>query len=259
MIRSAQVAIAAMLMATGCSNAPASEPDCATQPAALVPDGPRLRVVLMSSLPLVHGAGADVASMVAGKTDPHPLYQDLKAAYDLLVADAIDGDVLADADIVILVQPRALPPEALVAIDNYVRDGGRLLLLADPVLEWPGGKGLGDPLGPLRSSLISPLLRYWGLELIDPAIDAVRLHPSGAVLVHPGKFAPLSGKIGDADCAIAQNGHIARCRIGTGRALLLGDADLLDPAMISKSAESANSNRRFIATLIADLTAKDTS
>lgn len=101
-----------------------------------------MRVVLMSSLPLVHGDGVDMAAILAGQSKPHPLHEELNAAHDLVVADAIDEDVLTDADLAILVQPRALPPEALVALDDYVRRGGRLLLFTDPMLEWHGGRGL---------------------------------------------------------------------------------------------------------------------
>lgn len=264
MIRAALATTAAMLLAAGCSAAPASDhavaanADAADQ-APLVPTGPRLRVVLMSSLPLVHGAGVDINAMIAGRTDPHPLHEELNAAHDLVVADALDATALEGVDLLILVQPRALPPEALVAIDDYVRGGGRLLLFADPVLEWHGAGGLGDPLGPLRSSLISPLLGHWGLELFDPDLERVRLAPSGTVLVHPGRFAVLPGKTGDGACTLESDGHVARCQPGNGRALLVADADLIDPAMISNSAESADANRRFIATLISDLMAKDTS
>ena len=46
------------------------------------------------------------------------------------------------------IQPRALPAEELVALDNWVRDGGRIVLLADPMLEWPSERPLGDRLRP---------------------------------------------------------------------------------------------------------------
>lgn len=266
MIRAALATTAAMLLTAGCSAAPESVPKSdaavaagAHNAAPMVPAGPRLRVVLMSSLPLVHGDGVDMHAMIAGKTDPHPLHEQLNAAHDLIVADSLDAAALAGADLVILVQPPALPPETLVAIDDYVRGGGKLLLFADPVLEWHSGKGLGDPLGPLRSSLMSPLLKHWGLELVDPDLEMVRLRPSGAMLVHPGRFAVLPGKTGDGGCAVEMDGHVARCRPGKGRAVLVADADLIDPAMINDSAESADANSRFVATLISDLAAKDTS
>lgn len=252
----------AVALATGCSAAPSADADTTRQsgPAApLVPDLPRMRVVLMSSLPLVHGDGVDMTAMLQGQSQPHPLHEGLISAHDLIIADALDEGVLSDADLAILVQPRALPPQALVALDDYVRRGGRLLLFTDPMLDWHGGKGLGDPLGPQRTGLLSPLLGHWGLALVDPERESVRLRPSGAMLVHPGVFMPQPGKIGDAACRIEPEGYVAHCRPGRGRATLVADADLLDPRMIMESAESGRANRRFVSALIGDLMRKDTS
>lgn len=267
----------AVALAAGCSPAPSADTGGAqaTQPAPpLVPAMPRMRVLLMSSLPLVHGDGVDMAAMLAGQSDPHPLHEDLASAHDLVVADALDADVLADTDLAILLQPRALPPQALVALDAYVRRGGRLLLFTDPMLEWHGGKGLGDPLGPERIGMLSPLLSHWGLAMVDPELKSVIVRPSGAMLVHPGVFVVQQGKNGpgknglgkigpgkngDAACRIETGGAVAHCRAGQGRATLVADADLLDPAIINQSAESGQANRRFVSGLIADLMRKDTS
>lgn len=213
----------------------------------------------MSSLALVHGHGVDMTAMIAGRSTPHPLYQALKRAHTLIVADALDHDVLAGADLAILIQPHALPPSALVALDAYVREGGHLLLFADPALAWPRGAGLAGAQGPLRSSLISPLLQHWGIALVDPEREWVRLRPSGALLIHPGQFAALVGKTGDAVCTVDQDGHVARCQPGRGRAVLVADADLIDPALIRDSVDSAAANRRFVAELIRELTQPDTS
>lgn len=249
------------MLAAGCSPSPAADGVAAergAQAVPLVPPGPRLRVVLMSSLPLAHGDGVDMQAVIAGRASPHPLYAALHAAHELVAADMLDDATLAGVQLVILVQPRALPPEALVALDNHVRAGGRLLLFADPALEWRGGFGLGDPMGPLRTSLMSPLLRHWGLELVDPGRESVRLAESGIVLTTPGQFEPLSGISGDDLCRVEKGGHVARCAVGVGHAILVADADLLDPASLGESAASAGANRRFIAQLIGDLTRRDT-
>ena len=47
-----------------------------------------------------------------------------------------------------MAHPLAQPAEDLVALDDWVRGGGRVLLLADPMLEWPSKRPLGDPLRP---------------------------------------------------------------------------------------------------------------
>lgn len=224
-----------------------------------LPDLPRARIVLMSSLPLIYGDQGDMATVIAGQADPHPLYTALNAAHDLVVADALDATVLTGADLVLLVQPRALPPEALVVLDGYVRSGGRLLLFADPVLEWPSRLGLGDPRGPLRSTLISPLLAHWGLELVNPDSDSVRLPQAGAVLHHPGQFLQKLGMAGDGRCVISEEGHVARCRPGDGQAILVADADLLNRAQASDSGDSWARNSRFAGGLLRDLLTKDSS
>ena len=65
-------------------------------------------------------------------------------------------------------QPRALPAEELVALDAWVRRGGRLLLLADPMLEWPSERPLGDRLRPPALFADTGLLQHWGLRLDAP-------------------------------------------------------------------------------------------
>lgn len=227
--------------------------------AMALPDLPRSRIVLMSSLPLVYGDRADMNALIAGKGDPHPLYAALDAAHDLVVADVLDSDVLAKADLALLIQPRALPPQALVALDGYVRAGGKLLLFADPQLEWPSRLGLADPRGPVRSALTSPLLAHWGLELINPEMDAVTLPKSGAILHYAGQFVPIPGKTGDAGCMLGEGGYVARCRLGRGRAILVADADLLNPTENGGSAGSAIANERFVGGLLHDLLAGKTS
>lgn len=265
-MRFASALMVAMLLTAACSPDPG--PDGSAQDGAvarsavstpILPRLPRQRIVLMSSLPLVYGDGIDMAGRIAGKSRPHPLYSAMAQGHDLVVADVLDAQALSGAAMMILVQPRALTPQEFVAIDDFVRAGGRLLLFADPMLEWSGHSGLGDPTGPLRSALVSPLLAHWGLELIDPQIDSVRAGDSGALLVHPGQFAELPGKIGDAPCRIAADGHIARCKIGEGRALLVADADLLDPALISDSGDSGRANRQMVHDIIRELAARETS
>lgn len=261
-------AAAAILLAAACSPATHADADAgdgdltraATPPAPpIFPSLPRQRIVLLSSLPLVYGEGVDMAGVIAGRAQPHPLYRAMADNHDLVVADVLDADGLSGVQLLVLVQPRALLPEELVAVDGFVRGGGRLLLFADPHLEWPRGMGLGDPRGPLRTALVSPLLAHWGLELIDPGIESVRLGERGAVLVHPGRFGALPGKTGDASCRIAHDGHFARCRVGQGRAMLVADADLLDPGLINDPGESGGSNRKWVHNVIAVLAEEDTS
>jgi ABC-type uncharacterized transport system involved in gliding motility auxiliary subunit len=72
------------------------------------------------------------------------------------------------ARLLLMAHPLAQPAEALVALDAWVRGGGRLLLLADPMLEWPSERPLGDPLRPPPMFADTGLLKHWGLRLDAP-------------------------------------------------------------------------------------------
>ena len=69
----------------------------------------------------------------------------------------------------LMAHPLAQPAEALVDLDRWVRDGGRLLLLADPKLDWPSKRALGDTLRPPPAFADTGLLAHWGLRLDAPA------------------------------------------------------------------------------------------
>ena len=67
-----------------------------------------------------------------------------------------------------MAHPLAQTAENLVALDAWVRGGGRVLLLADPMLEWPSKRPLGDPLRPPPMFMDTGLLAHWGLRLDAP-------------------------------------------------------------------------------------------
>jgi hypothetical protein len=60
-------------------------------------------------------------------------------------------------------QPQALTAERLVALDKWVRDGGRLVLLADPLLRFDSSRPLGDRFRPPLRYPDTGLLAHWGL------------------------------------------------------------------------------------------------
>jgi hypothetical protein len=185
--------------------------------------GPKPALLLMTSLPLVWGQGGafDPASR------PSESYRALEREYDVRPIDAIEPRTLAGNALMLLAQPRLLAPEELVALDDWVRAGGRVLVLADPRFAWAADWPPGDALRPPERSLLGPLLDHWGLSL--RALDPVDLFEGelGAerrrlVLRAPGALAAVR-----AHCARARF-YLARCRIGRGEAVVLADADLLD-------------------------------
>ena len=130
-------------------------------------------------------------------------------------------------------QPRALPAEELVALDAWVRGGGKLLLLADPMLEWQSQRPIGDRLRPPVQYADTGLLQHWGLRLDAPdrtMFDTTGVRRSfivGAFTIgdsDPGTLKLIEGR----GCVVEAAGAIARCAIGNGRATIIADADFLN-------------------------------
>lgn len=176
----------------------------------------RPTLLLITSLPLVF---SEQFSLQGGS----PALTALKTRYRVVPISVADEKDLAQGRLLLMAHPLAQPAEDLVALDDWVRRGGRLLLLADPMLEWPSSRPLGDQLRPPTMFMDTGLLAHWGLRLDAPDArgPALRRLGGGDVLtVSPGK---LSG-----GCNINPDRLIARCRLGRGYAIVVADADLLD-------------------------------
>lgn len=147
----------------------------------------------------------------------------LEARYRVAPIGVADARSLRGGTLLLMAHPLAQPAEALAELDQWVRDGGRLLLLADPRLDWPSERPLGDKLRPPPAFADTGLLAHWGLELDGPYPDGPAQRSLGGqpiLAVSPGS---LSGR-----CAIGDAGFVARCRIGKGRSTIVADADFLN-------------------------------
>lgn len=122
----------------------------------------------------------------------------------------------------LLAQPRAMPPDRLVAIDAWVRGGGQALIMADPMLRWTFDMPVGDRRAAPAVSLLGPLLDHWGVRMEAAQAGEVRRFIAG------GRLLTLSG-FGNAaaPCPDSRDG-IAQCPIGKGRVIVAADADLID-------------------------------
>ena len=122
----------------------------------------------------------------------------------------------------LLAHPPAQAAEDLVTLDAWVRRGGRLLLLADPLLEWPSERPLGDPLRAAPCSPTPDCSRTGACDSMRRAARAAERKLGGhAVLTaSPGS---LSGR-----CARQRRRAGRAMRIGKGRATIVADADLLN-------------------------------
>ena len=128
-----------------------------------------------------------------------------------------------------LAQPRALSAEENVALDNWVRAGGRLLLFADPMMTGETRFSLGDRRRPQDVSLLSPILAHWGLELqFDEAQRAGISTPEvfgQAIPVNlPGRLVHFP----NGECTAQAEGLITTCALGLGEAVIVADAAILD-------------------------------
>ncbi|MEQ1497820.1 MAG: ABC transporter [Novosphingobium sp.] len=137
---------------------------------------------------------------------------------------------LAGINLLVLAQPRALGAQENVALDAWVRGGGKVLLLADPMYTGHSALALGDPRRPQAIAMISPILARWGLELeYDPDQPP---GPRPASAMGTALSVNLAGRFVVKDpenCRLWDNGLVATCRIGKGRIFALADASVIDP------------------------------
>ena len=154
---------------------------------------------------------------------------------------------LPKVGVLLAAQPRALPAEELVALDQWVRGGGKLLLLADPLLEWPSERPIGDRLRPPVSFADTGLLAHWGLRLDAPEKRGIQYdQDNGAIaFISPGVLIKLGG-----DCALEEGGWKALCRLGEGTATIIADADFLNAEAIRAAKGYPSDNFRVIDRLL---------
>ena len=179
----------------------------------------RSKLALLTSLPLVFGESFDLDS------GGSPTLDRLERHYAVEPIAVADATSLAGHDLLLMAHPRAQPAEVLVELDRWVRDGGRLVLLADPKLDWHSERPLGDRLRPPPYFADTGLLAHWGLTLDGPTVGgpaAVRAGGVEVLAVSPGRLS------GAGACAVEQGGFIARCSIGKGKATIIADADFLN-------------------------------
>lgn len=194
--------------------------------------GDRPELLLLTSLPIVFPEGFSLEGSQS------PVLAALRERYDVLPISTADRRSLDGHRLLLMAQPNAQPAEFLVDLDQWVRRGGRVLLLADPVLEWPSERPLGDALRPPLAFGDTGLLGHWGIRLDAPArlgpatftIDGRRAHA-----VSPGSLVATAPQ-----CHVSGDGFVARCRVGGGLAIVVADADFIDVERRSGSARANN-------------------
>ncbi len=204
-----------------------------------VGDGPQAAAKplgLFTSLPIYWSESADLHGLLRSDAPPHWALAALRRHGDLRLLDSLgasglDGqDGLANIATLVMAQPRALSGAENVALDAWVRGGGRLLLFADPMLTGESAYPIGDKRRPPDVVLLSPILTHWKLRL-----EFDEDQPAGEHVVDAGGIAlpvNLPGRLlvapGSRHCTVQGDGVLALCRLGKGWVLLIADAALLE-------------------------------
>ena len=181
------------------------------------PPAAKPTLMLLTSLPLVFG---EQFGLEGGGS---PALTALETRYAVTPVGVADGETLEQGKLLLMAHPLAQPAEALVDLDRWVRQGGRLLLLADPLLEWPSERPLGDTLRPPPAFADTGLLKHWGLRLDAPDERGPMSRRLGGYEVLTNSPGSLAGR-----CPVSRDGLVAHCRIGKGEATIVADADFLN-------------------------------
>lgn len=214
-----------------------------------VPDSAKPELHLLTALPLLWGDEFGVEQPKSRAAER------LQQNYRLKPIDL--PSKLPERGLLLAAQPRALPPEELVALDAWVRRGGRLVLLADPILEWPSDRPIGDRLRPPAQYADTGLLQHWGLRLDAPDERGpwlVRHAPERpdekavnlrVMTISPGSLVKQGGT-----CSIQFEGLHAECPIGKGWAWIIADADWLNEQLVDRAKGDMNVNLFALGTVM---------
>lgn len=191
---------------------------------------------LMTSLPIYWGETAQISDLLDGSVQRHWVRDLLEENYALVPLDVLGTtngqprEDLAALDHLIVAQPRALTAADNVALDRWVRKGGRLLLVLDPMMTEHSPYHIGDKRRFNDVALIPPLLDRWGLSFGYDKDAPPRQVPFGSTAIPAEEYGTLSLTTPSAEesCAVEAAGLVARCRIGAGQALIVADAAFLN-------------------------------
>lgn len=192
----------------------------------------RQQLGLFSTLPIYWGSGGDVATLLDTAQEKDWVREQLERRFELAPLDALEPETLANVDRLLLAQPRPLAPSENVALDDWLRGGGRLLIFADPLLTRHSEFSIGDRRRPQDVVLISPILKRWGLELLFDETQPVGerwvdVYDRKFPVNLPGKFVRVDASA-PSQCIVSEGGLLAQCEVGEGRVTLLADAAILD-------------------------------
>lgn len=189
---------------------------------------PREATGLFTTLPILWNEERDLAAALKPDQQAHWARALIADGGEVVALDTLDDQRLNRLRFLVMAQPRPLSPQENVALDAWVRGGGRLLLFADPMLTEETIFAIGDKRRPHDVVMLDPLLNHWGLRLEFDSEDEFEEGPTRmmglTVPVNvPGRL--IAGSVG---CKAWDEGYLATCQIGQGRVLILADAAVLE-------------------------------
>ena len=225
-IRSFLLLLAAGLL-TACGNAATSEQGAASEIRVAKP-----KLGLFTTLPIYWGEG-DIAFVIDGADEPDWVRTELEMRFEIVPLDTLEPEALEGLDQVLLAQPRPLAPSENVSFDQFLAQGGKAVILADPMLTRHSEYGIGDRRRPQDVVLLSPILDRLGLELVydEGQEEGERIIRQSGVefpVNLAGRFAAKETGDPSRRCQALEDGLIAQCINGAGEAYLFADAALLD-------------------------------
>ncbi|TIX51366.1 ABC transporter [Alteraurantiacibacter aquimixticola] len=204
----------------------------APERAVLAAPAQRPVLALMGTVPIYWGEADGLSEVINGDAPKHWARAFLEQDFQLAPLDFLTAEALSSHKYLLMAQPRALAAEENVAVDRWVRDGGKLLLFADPMMTGESRFSIGDRRRAQDVALLSPILARWGLELTFAEGQSLGLttiaHGEAQLPVNlPGRFVPHEDRF---ECVVSAGGLIAHCAIETGEVMLVADAAMLDVA-----------------------------
>ncbi len=192
------------------------------------PTGPKHEIAVISALPLFWSDPNPITALTQ-RDERAPIIRKLAETFVVTPIDLADIPTLQKYRLLMMAQPAALGGAELVALDAWVRTGGRLLIFADPMLMWASPYALGDPRAAPVVTMLDPLLTHWGLQLLPPVVrsnpipEEAELSGTDVTVLAAGQWQNKTK-----DCKLADSALRVTCQFGKGRVELVADADLLD-------------------------------
>ena len=129
-------------------------------------------VGLLSSLPMQ----GDFDMQTGRPREGWVVYSQIEQLYTVQNLEPTLTSIGNDVDVLVLVHPKALPPAALYAIDQFALRGGHILAFVDPNSQ--ADNAGADPNNPMaamaadKSSHLEPLLAAWGVDFKSDQVVA---------------------------------------------------------------------------------------